>query len=32
MCITGVPEGEKRGKGPERISQEIGAENFLNMR
>ena len=25
------PEGEERGKGPEKIFEEIRAENFLNM-
>ena len=31
ICIIGVPEGEKREKGPEKIFEEIIAENFLNM-
>ena len=29
--IIGVPEGEERDKGPEKISEEIIAENFPNM-
>jgi len=29
--ITGVPGGEEREKGPEKIFEEIIAENFLNM-
>ena len=29
--ITGVPEGEEREKGPEKIFKEIIAENFPNM-
>ena len=29
--IIGVPEGEKREKGTEKISQEIIAKNFPNM-
>ena len=29
--ITGVPEGEEREKGTEKIFQEIIAENFPNM-
>ena len=29
--ITGVPEGEEREKGPEKIFEEIIAENFSNM-
>ena len=29
--IIGVPEGEEREKGPEKIFQEIIAENFPNM-
>ena len=29
--ITGVPEGEEREKGPEKIFEEIIAENFPNM-
>ena len=28
--ITGVPEGEEREKGPEKIFEEIIAENFPN--
>ena len=30
--IIGVPEGEQRDKGPEKIFGEIIAENFPNMR
>ena len=30
--IIGVPEGEERKKGPEKIFEEIIAENFPNMR
>ena len=29
--IVGVPEGEKREKGPEKTFEEIIVENFLNM-
>ena len=29
--IIGVPEGEEREKGPEKIFEEIIAENFRNM-
>ena len=29
--IIGVPEGEEREKGPEKIFEEITAENFRNM-
>ena len=29
--IIGVPEGEKREKGPEKLFKEIIAENFTNM-
>ena len=29
--IMGVPEGEKREKGPEKILEEIIVENFPNM-
>ena len=29
--ITGLPEGEEREKGPEKIFQEITAKNFPNM-
>ena len=29
--IIGVPEGEERGKGTEKIFQEIIAENFSHM-
>ena len=31
ICIIGVPEGEEREKGPEKIFEEIIAENFPNM-
>ena len=31
ICIIGVPEGEEREKGPEKILEEIIAENFLHM-
>ena len=31
VCIIGVPEGEKREKGPEKIFKEIIAENFPNV-
>uniref|UniRef100_A0A8D1E0Q3 L1 transposable element RRM domain-containing protein n=1 Tax=Sus scrofa TaxID=9823 RepID=A0A8D1E0Q3_PIG len=31
ICIIGVPEGEEREKGTEKIFQEIIAENFPNM-
>ena len=31
ICIIGVPEGEEREKGTEKIFQEILAENFPNM-
>ena len=31
ICITGVPEGEEREKGTEKIFQEIIAENLPNM-
>ena len=31
ICIIGVPEGEEREKGLEKILEEITAENFLNM-
>ena len=30
ICIIGVPEGEEREKRPEKIFEEIRAENFLN--
>ena len=30
--IVGVPEGEEREKGPEKIFEEIIVENFPNMR
>ena len=30
ICIIGVPEGEEREKRPEKIFEEITAENFLN--
>ena len=29
--ITGIPEGEEREKGPEKIYEEIIVENFPNM-
>ena len=32
ICIIRVPEGEEREKGPDKIFEEIIAENFLNMR
>ena len=31
ILIIGVPEGEEREKGPEKIFEEIIAENFPNM-
>ena len=31
ICIIRVPEGEEREKGPEKISEEIIAENFPSM-
>ena len=31
ICILGVPEGEDREKGHEKIFEEIIGENFLNM-
>ena len=31
ICIIGVPEGEEREKGPEKIFERIIAENFPNM-
>ena len=31
ICILGVPEGEEREKGPEKIYEEIIVENFPNM-
>ena len=30
--IIGVPEGEEREKGPEKIFEELISENFLNTR
>ena len=30
ICIIGVPEGEEREKGTEKIFQEITAKNFHN--
>ena len=30
-CIIELPEGEEREKGPEKILEEIIAENFPNM-
>ena len=32
ICIIGVPEGEEREKGPEKIFEEIIVKNFPNMR
>ena len=32
ICIIGVPEGEERQKGPEKILEEIIAKNFSNIR
>ena len=31
ICIIGVPEGEEREKGPEKIFEEIIVEKFPNM-
>ena len=31
ICILGIPEGKQREKGPEKIFEEIIAENFRNM-
>ena len=31
ICIIGVPEGEEKKKRPEKIFEEILAENFPNM-
>ena len=31
IYIIGVPEGEEREKGPEKLFEEILAENFPNM-
>ena len=31
ICITWLPEGEKREKGPKKIFEEIIVENFPNM-
>ena len=31
LQIIGVPEGEEREKGPEKIFEEITAKNFPNM-
>ena len=31
ICIIGVPEGEERDRGPEKIFEEIIAENLPNM-
>ena len=31
ICITGIPEGEEREKGPEKIFKKIIAKNFPNM-
>ena len=32
ICVIGVPEGEEREKGTEKIFEEIIAENFPNMK
>ena len=32
ICIIGVPGGEEREKRPEKILEEIIAENFANVR
>ena len=32
ICIIGVPEGEEREKGPEKVFEEIIVKNFSNMR
>ena len=31
ICFIGIPEGEEREKGPEKIFEEIIVENFPNM-
>ena len=31
ICIIGVPEGQEREKGPEKIFEEIIVKNFPNM-
>ena len=31
ICIIGVPEGEERQKGPEKILEDIIAEKFPSM-
>ena len=31
ICIIGVPEGEEREKGPEKIFEEMIVKNFPNM-
>ena len=31
ICIIGVPEGEEREKGPEKIFEEIRVKKFPNM-
>ena len=31
ICIIGVPEGEEREKGPEKIFEEIILKNFPNV-
>ena len=31
ICIIGVPEGEKRERGPKKIFEEITVESFINM-
>ena len=32
ICIIGVPEGEEKEKSPEKIFEDIIAENFPNTR
>ena len=32
ICIIQAPEDKKKGKGPEKIFEEIIAKNLLNMR
>ena len=31
ILITGIPEGEEREKGPEKLFEDITAENFPNL-
>ena len=31
ICIIEVPDGEDKGKGPEKLFEEIVAENFPNL-